>query len=214
MKKHQRSLFLLLIAFLVCLLPLSSCREAPEPKTEGATEAYVMPYKVKSGIPGYIRLTLGDLVEKYPTIAYGTIVEKSEFAEAVKPLKDENAQTFEMGQKVTMQVEKGIQGCKDGDTITYWEIGGLSQDGTYYQPEGFDKSQPGESVLVFRNQVGSTFPIQLQVDGSGNVTVPGILLIEEASGGDTSHLDIPPNKTMPLEEYLEKIETLVEKYAQ
>ena len=47
-----------------------------------------------------------------------------------------------------MQVEKGIQYCEDGETITYWEIGGLSQDGTYYQPEGFDKSQPGESVLV------------------------------------------------------------------
>ena len=212
MKKHQRSLFLLLIAFLVCLLPLSSCREAPEPKTEGATEAYVMPYKVKSGIPGYIRLTLGDLVEKYPTIAYGTIVEKSEFAEAVKPLKDENAQTFEMGQKVTMQVEKGIQGCKDGETITYWEIGGLSQDGTIYKLEGSSKTPVGETVLVFLDPDRICFHVQFQSDSDGMIAVSGDFMTEEPCHGNGTE-DPEASAELPMEEYLKKIEKVVKEQA-
>ncbi len=208
MKKHQRSLFLLLIAFLVCLLPLSSCREAPEPKTEGATESYVMPCKIVHGIPSYIRVTLGDLVEKYPTIAYGTIVEKSEFAEAVKPLKDENAQTFEMGQKVTMHVEKGIQGCKDGDTITYWEIGGLSQDGTIYKLEGSAKTPVGETVLVFLDPDRICFYVQFQADSDGMIAVSGDFMTEEPCHGNGTE-DPEASAELPMEEYLEKIEKVV-----
>ena len=215
MKANKKSLFLLLTAFLLCLLPLSACSEAGAQKsseTDSSSQRTVyMEIPIKP-------LTLGELVQNYYAIAYGKSLAKRELVETPdtkhRLLPPADAEKHKRYQKVTMQVERGIQYCEDGETITYWEIGGLSQDGTYYQPEGFDKSQPGESVLVFRNQVGSTFPIQLQVDGYANVTVPGILLIEEASGGDTSHLHIPPDKTMPLEEYLEKIETLVEKYAQ
>lgn len=208
MKARRKSIILFLMVFLSFTLFLSACRESPKPKAEGATESYVMPCKIVHGIPSYIRVTLGDLVEKYPTIAYGTIVEKSEFAEAVKPLKDENAQTFEMGQKVTMHVEKDIQGCKDGDTITYWEIGGLSQDGTIYKQVGSAKTPVGETVLVFLDPDRICFYVQFQADSDGMIAVSGDFMTEEPCHGNGTE-DPEASAELPMEEYLEKIEKVV-----
>lgn len=218
MKTSRKFLLLLLLAFLSCTLifTFSACTEVPEGKKAEAAEespesSRTFTKIVHMEIP--IKwLTLGDLVRNYPTIAYGTILEKSEFVEPpsmILTLMPREAEKHKRYQKTTMRVEKGIQYCDGRETITYWELGGISEDGILYEPNGFDKSQPGETVLIFLNQVGTAFHLQFQADNEGNVTIPGNLLIEETSNGDSSQFTIPEDRVMPMEEYLDKVEKVV-----
>ncbi len=208
MRRSRKYSLLFPTVFLSFILSLSACGPVSGTRTEESTESYVMPYKIVHGIPCYIAVTLGDLVQDYPTIAYGTIVEKSEFAEAPKPLLDEEAQAFEMCQKVTMQVKRGIQGCEDGDTITYWEIGGMSEDGILYTLEGYDKSQIGETVLVFLDPDRLTFYVQLQADSEGNISLSGDFMTEEPCDGAQPENEASAAE-LPMEEYLDKVEKVV-----
>ncbi len=208
MKARKKSVILFHIVFLLFTLSLSACGLVSGTRTEESTESYVMPYKVVHGIPCYIAVTLGDLVQDYPTIAYGTILDKSEFAEAPKPLLYEQAQAFEMCQKVTMKVKRGIRGCEDGDTITYWEIGGMSEDGIIYKLEGYDKSQVGETVLVFLDPDRLAFYVQLQADSEGNISLSGDFMTEEPCDGAQPENEASAAE-LPMEEYLDKVEKVV-----
>ena len=73
MKANKKSLFLLLTAFLLCLLPLSACSEAGAQKsseTDSSSQRTVyMEIPIKP-------LTLGDLVQNYYAISYGKIWKK------------------------------------------------------------------------------------------------------------------------------------------
>lgn len=210
MKARKKSVILFHIVFLLFTFSLSACTEAPE-ADDGGVSSFV-PTKIVEGHGSFIQTTLGDLVQNCPTIAYGTILEKSEFVEPpsmILTLMPREAEKHKRYQKTTMRVEKGIQYCDGRETITYWELGGISEDGILYEPNGFDKSQPGETVLIFLNQVGTAFHLQFQADNEGNVTIPGNLLIEETSNGDSSQFTIPEDRVMPMEEYLDKVEKVV-----
>ncbi len=212
--KYRKPFLVLFTVFLLFTLSLSACTEAPEAGA-GGTSSFV-PTKTVVGMGSFMHLTLGDLVEKFPTIAYGTILEKSEYVETPEPLTSlppEDVETYKMYQRVTMRVERGLQGCEDGETITYWEAGGISEDGTLFKMDDYDKPEPGSTVLVFVDSDRRTYHSQFQADSEGNVTVFGDYMIEEPCYGNPPATEMPTTE-LPMEEYLDKVEKVVREQAQ
>ncbi len=77
--------------------------------------------------------------------------------------------------KVTMQVKKGLQGCKDGETITYWEAGGKTKDGPYLSTKD-SITRTGRHRSGFCDQTDDLpFPYLPVEDNEGNVSIPGDL---------------------------------------
>ena len=212
--KYRKPFLVLFTVFLLFTLSLSACTEAPE-ADDGGTSSFV-PTKTVVGMGSFMQLTLGDLVEKFPTIAYGTILEKSEYVETPEPLTSlppEDVETYKMYQRVTMRVERGLQGCEDGETITYWEAGGISEDGTLFKMDDYDKPEPGSTVLVFVDSDRRTYHSQFQADSEGNVTVFGDYMIEEPCYGNPPATEMPTTE-LPMEEYLDKVEKVVREQAE
>lgn len=212
--KYRKPFLVLFTVFLLFTLSLSACTEAPEAGA-GGTSSFV-PTKTVVGMGSFMHLTLGDLVEKFPTIAYGTILEKSEYVETPEPLTSlppEDVETYKMYQRVTMRVERGLQGCEDGETITYWEAGGISEDGTLFKMDDYDKPEPGSTVLVFVDSDRRTYHSQFQADSEGNVTVFGDYMIEEPCYGNPPATEMPTTE-LPMEEYLDKVEKVVREQAE
>ena len=212
--KCRKSFLVLFTVFLLFTLSLSACTEAPE-ADDGGVSSFV-PTKIVEGHGSFIQTTLGDLVQNCPTIAYGTILEKSEYVETPEPLTSlspEEVEDYKRYQRVTMQVEKGLQGCEDGETITYWEAGGISEDGTLFKMDDYDKPEPGSTVLVFVDSDRRTYHSQFQADSEGNVTVFGDYMIEEPCYGNPPATEMPTTE-LPMEEYLDKVEKVVREQAQ
>ena len=176
MKGNKNYLLLFPTVFLLCILFLSACSKV---YTKSQSEEQIIPLQYS-----FARFTLGDTVAASPTISYGVVLEKSEYAEVPDTLDflspDEIAGAH-YHRKVTMQVKKDIKNCKEGDIITYWEAGGKTKDGRIYVNEG-------------------------------NVSIPKDFMIEEKYSELTDIPEPNPkdlNAELPLEKYLDKVEKVV-----
>ena len=175
--KSRKYLILFLTVFLLFVFSLSACSE--KNNSESQSEGQIIPLHYS-----FDRYTLGDTVAISPTIAYGVVLEKSEYAEVPDTLdflSPDEIVGAHYHRKVTMQVKKGIKNCKEGDIITYWEAGGKTKDGRIYINEG-------------------------------NVSIPKDFMIEEKYSELTDIPEPNPkdlNAELPMEKYLDKVEKVV-----
>lgn len=198
------------MVFLSFIFSLSACSK--ENNFQSQSEGQIIPLHYS-----FTRYTLGDTVAISPTIAYGVVLEKSEYAEVPDTLdflSPDEIVGAHYHRKVTMQIKKGIKNCKEGDIITYWEAGGKTKDGRIYVNEGFDSAEPGDTALVFVTDYKLAFHMLPVEDNKGNVFIPGDFMIEEKYSELT---DIPEEKNLdanlPMEEYLDKVEKVVQEQA-
>lgn len=208
--KSRKFLGLFLMTFLLCILFLSACSKV---YTKSQSEEQIIPLQYS-----FARFTLGDTVAASPTIVYGIVLEKSEYAEVPDTLdflSPDEIVGAHYHRKVTMQVKKGIKNCKEGDIITYWEAGGKTKDGRIYVNEGFDSAEPGDTALVFITDYKIAFHMLPVEDKKGNVSISEDFMIEEKYSEltdipEANHLDTE----LPMEEYLDKVEKVVREQAQ
>lgn len=120
MKGNKNYLLLFPTVFLLCILFLSACSKV---YTKSQSEEQIIPLQYS-----FARFTLGDTVAASPTIVYGIVLEKSEYAEVPDTLdflSPDEIVGAHYHRKVTMQVKKGIKNCKEGETSSH--IGKLGE---------------------------------------------------------------------------------------
>ena len=209
--KSRKYLVLFLTVFLLFVFSLSACSE--KNNSESQSEGQIIPLHYS-----FDRYTLGDTVAISPTIAYGVVLEKSEYAEVPDTLdflSPDEIVGAHYHRKVTMQVKKGIKNCKEGDIITYWEAGGKTKDGRIYVNEGFDSAEPEDTALVFITDYKLAFHMLPVEDNEGNVSIPGDFMIGQKYSELT---DIPDSKNLDtdlsMEEYIKIVEKVVREQAE
>ena len=203
---------MLFTVFLLFTLSLSACIGTNSPENPSADKTVI----IHSSFPQW---SLGDAVYNNPTIAYGVILEKAEYAEVPDfvEIPPEDIDGSHYYRKVTVEVKQGLKNCEAGDIITYWEPGGKTEDGTTYEQRGFQKAEIGEKALLFLNKYDIScwfFPIE---DKEGNVSIPKDFMIEEKYSELTDIPEPDPkdlNAELPMEEYLDKVEKVVREQAQ
>lgn len=210
--KYRKYLILFFLFFLSFVFSLSACIGTNSPENPSADKTVI----IHSSFPQW---SLGDAVYNNPTIAYGVILEKAEYAEVPDfvEIPPEDIDGSHYYRKVTVEVKQGLKNCEAGDIITYWEPGGKTEDGTTYEQRGFQKAEIGEKALLFLNKYDIScwfFPIE---DKEGNVSIPKDFMIEEKYSELTDIPEPDPkdlNAELPMEEYLDKVEKVVREQAQ
>ncbi|MFR8002795.1 MAG: hypothetical protein ACLU62_07745 [Hydrogeniiclostridium sp.] len=209
MKARRKSVILFHIVFLLFTLSLSGCSTDTSKFKNSTPEEEPNVIQVD-----YVFLTLGDVVHDSSAIAYGTVLEKSEYTEIPEPvasiLPPDEIATSWYSRRVTLKVEEGIKNCDAGDTITFWEPGGKIPDGRVIEHSGRQYVETGEKILAFLYEDGTICHIVPTEDGDGNVDVIGHFLVEETSIERGGSHKTPENQVMPMEEYLEIVENVVQ----
>ena len=212
MKARKKSVILFHIVFLLFTFSLSACIGTNSPENPSADKTVIIH-------SSFSQWSLGDAVYNNPTIAYGVILEKAEYAEVPDfvEIPPEDIDGSHYYRKVTVEVKQGLKNCEAGDIITYWEPGGKTEDGTTYEQRGFQKAEIGEKALLFLNKYDIScwfFPIE---DKEGNVSIPKDFMIEEKYSELTDIPEPDPkdlNAELPMEEYLDKVEKVVREQAE
>lgn len=208
MKKSKKYPLLFLAAVLSFIVSLSGCSTNIF-KSENLTSEEISHVLQVD----YVFLTLGDIVHDSSAIAYGTVLEKSEYTEIPEPvasiLSPDEIATFWYSRRVTLQVQAGVKNCDAGDTITFWEPGGKIPDGRVIEHSGRQYIETGEKILAFLYEDGTICHIVPIVDKDGNVDVMGDFLVEETSAERGGSHKTPENQVMPMEEYLEIVKKVV-----
>ena len=210
MRRSRKYSLLFPTVFLLCVLFLSACTGTNSPENPSASKTVI----IHSCFPQW---SLGDAVYNNPTIAYGVILEKAEYAEVPDfvEIPPEDIDGSHYYRKVTVEVKQGLKNCEAGDIITYWEPGGKTKDGTVYDRRSYQKAEVGEKALLFLNKYGIScwfFPIE---DNEGNVSIPGDFMVEERY---STMVDIPDSKNvgtdLSMEEYIKIVEKVVQEQAE
>lgn len=149
-------------------------------------------------------MSLGDIVRTSKTIAYGEIIEKGPVT------TPEYASDYDYGKNVTVRVKKGLLNCEEGDTVVYWELGGEAPNGKIYEYPGINTAEIGDNVLVFVDNMKSELSGPFIEDTDGNVNVLKDLMVEEEheTPEDPYGFDV-----IPMEEYIEKVEGVIQAQA-
>ena len=152
----------------------------------------------------FAQLSLGDIVRMSEYIAYGEVIEKGPVT------TPEYASDYDYGKNVTVRVKKGLLNCEEGDTVVYWELGGEAPNGKIYEYPGINTAEIGDNVLVFVDNMKSELSGPFIEDTDGNVNVLKDLMVEEEheTPEDPYGFDV-----IPMEEYIEKVEGVIQAQA-
>lgn len=215
MKRRQtkRSAALLLAAWLG--LWGASCgpaeavpEETPDVSSDAAAgvdpdKRYVVPWETSYA-------SLGDLILACPYILYGEVTEKSEVRLPYICDPEDNGDLY--GRQVSVRLLDGWKGYRpEYPTGSYWEFGGKTPDGRYYEHPDQVVAEVGDRVLLFLTSE-LDYPAYLTpqpcgplvVQEDGTISIPGeYLLLDDAYSPD------------PAEEYgepLPAVQIRVEEY--
>ena len=153
----------------------------------------------------FAQMSLGDMVRMSEYIAYGEVIEKGPVT------TPEYASDHDYGKDVTVRVKKGLLNCEEGDTVVYWELGGEAPNGIVYEHPGLGNADIGDTILIFISEQKSqlTLPALIE-DEDGNLSIYNIYLEEK----EFTVPDDPYDSTiLPMEEYMEKVEGVIQAQA-